>query len=112
MHTLNPLADPLPTSDDFGARVDEGQIFVPSQLVTALEPLSIRTAEDLIAFAHGFPSELAFRLGWTVASVRAASSRLGIQLRGVVDDDALRGADEETWAFGARQPPSSSAFGR
>ena len=74
---------------DLHATLKGGKILLPERVVTALAPLGIRTAEDLVVYLNSFPSQIAAELGWGVNDVRHALELLREQLRGRVDDALL-----------------------
>ena len=74
---------------DLRAALKGSKMLLPARVVTALTPLGIRTAVDLLVYLNTFPTQVAQELGWEVEDVQHALELLREQLKGVVDDAFL-----------------------
>lgn len=70
---------------DFDARLADGKLWLPREIVEPLSRLPVRTAEDLLAYLGAFPSAIAEALGWRLDEVERARESLVDELRGHLD---------------------------
>jgi hypothetical protein len=98
----NPKASLQP--GNFSARIDNGQLCLPSRLVALLGRSDVTTAEEFVAHLRCFPSSVATYLEWSPQEVSAASEALVNYLHSHVDEQLLRPPSTPKRSFGARPP--------
>jgi hypothetical protein len=86
------------------AKIDDGNLLLPTRIVEVLAALDIRTAADLVSYLQAFPSSIAIQLGWDLADVSRALRRLRAQLKGRVHEDILNPAVRREPPYGALDP--------
>jgi hypothetical protein len=77
------------TPGDFAARLAGNRLMVPEKIAAALAGLSVRRADELLAYLDTFPTAVAAALGWRVEQVLGARKQLVDALRGHVDAELI-----------------------
>lgn len=85
---------------DFNARIAGARLFVPQEIATVLERLSVRTADEFVSSTYTYPSLMANELGWNLEDFMKARQKLVEQLRGLVASDILVPPLYSTHAYG------------
>lgn len=93
---------------DFDAAVDAGRLVVDRDVADRLRRMTIRTAEDLLAYLDSFPAAVASALDWRVEEVWSARSKLAETLRGQVDARLLHPAVGFRRGTGAIHPGAAT----
>jgi hypothetical protein len=86
---IKPAAGRHAHPGDFGAKLAEGKLWLPQEIVEPLGRFSVRTAEDLLAYLGAFPSAIAEALGWRLEEVERARESLVSALREHLDPALL-----------------------
>ena len=89
---------------NFNAEVSGSRLLVPKEIATALQNLSVRTADEFVSYLHSFPSAIASCLNWEVEDVIVARNELVDQLEGYVSRDILHPRRFKERGFGALNP--------
>ncbi len=89
---------------DLGAHIAGGKLWLPGEVAGLLARLSIRTAEDLVAYLASFPSAVAAALDWRVEEVEQARAALVHELEGHLDETLLHPAEVGDFPLGAFDP--------
>jgi hypothetical protein len=101
-----------PPKGDFGARVVQGELTLPSVFLPLVENSNVRSLDDLFALIDDYPSAVAMGLGWTNADVRKARRRLAEMIHQSGERSSVvashRGEAPISRPLGARMPLDSS----
>ena len=90
---------------DFAGELREDTVLrLPCVLEPLLTTYNIRTAADLVTYAHTYPGLIAAELGWSPDDVTTATIRLARQLEGKVHEAILYPQRPVRKGYGA-QPP-------
>lgn len=81
-------------------------LFIPEDVATMLEQLSIYTVEEFLSYIFSFPSQIAITLKWDIEDVYKARDVLVEQLRGVVNEVFLNPTLSPPHPYGALPPHS------
>lgn len=94
---------------DFGVRVDSDRLHVPLEVAALLRSLSVRNAEQFVAYLQTYPSAFTTAFRWAPDDLEVARTKLISELRGHVNAAAL---DYKPARFrpgmGALPPPARS----
>lgn len=103
------IADPKARLEpgNFCARVDNGQLALPTKLVAKLDASNVATAEEFVVQLRCFPDQLAQLLEWSLQDLSAASEPLFMNLRDYVAPQILQVPAPPMRGYGARRPRGS-----
>lgn len=94
-----------PDADAFGAMIDNGELYVPHELMDAFSMNPPRDAERLVATMQTFPTSFCKALSWDYDRFQEAYGKLVALLEGRVRDVILHPPPPRQFAMGARPPP-------
>jgi hypothetical protein len=89
---------------DLRATIHDDELQLPERIVSALLPLGVRNAVDLLSYFESFPSALEKVLGWDQAAIEHARKAFRRTLKGHVSDHILHPPPREQPSFGAMHP--------
>ena len=103
-HLIELSASDHSVRGDFRAQVSQSKVFVPQDIKSLLDKMSVRTAEDFVSLIDSFPSVIAEQLGWEFEEVTTARVALIQKLRGVIEDAYLQPLSTPPRRCGALDP--------